>query len=366
MSHDLPPAELLHGHGAGNPLKPFLIPVGATLLLTAVGGVLACSEKALKAGAGSALLDFMVGWVAYFVVCSVAALIVSALCGGIGAALGKPFIRWFSRSYLVSAVLFSVLPSVLILVLKDKGAASQSGVATGPKRDAGERTMPSSSDERQYEKRNVASSSLLGPPSKSPRNEIEDMRQAIQGMKEDARTLRSEFLDVEGQPKASDFKFEEPAAPKNTAEKFTAFTRSVMNDAAVIQQEYLADLNKAGSDTLLDPQRLKDGGYGRAKGIISRMRSAVDLAEKKTGELLQSLPTRAAGLNFDPAMEAEVLAGIRRGLDKVLPVVDDVRRLERDSIDQLESLIILLEAGRWEHDGSQYIFERGQGRGPVQ
>jgi hypothetical protein len=96
----------------------------------------------------------------------------------------------------------------------------------------------------------------------------------------------------------------------------------------------------------------------RTLPIISQAEQLVDEYEARYMGLLDGLDERIRQLDIPPDAKRSMSMGLARGMDKARPVIQEQWQIERQVVDEVKGVAVLLRDPRtWEMDGDMVLFE---------
>lgn len=137
------------------------------------------------------------------------------------------------------------------------------------------------------------------------------------------------------------------------------FATRVLNSQIEMRNAYMAELQRAGWDTILDPKRLAaDASMEQSNRIVDEARSAAArLCREMRPRSEATARVVAAELNLPESTKRELLAGFLQATEEMAPTSDELCRLELAILEEIAGAVSVF--GRdpdWQLDGEQYVF----------
>lgn len=317
------PANYPYAPGHYEPAPPvepprfWLTPARAFLISLLIGGLVLFLKPTPNIGpAGSALsVSYHIGAISGTLLGPLLfAAIFGLLIAGIAALFSKPFSRTFPRFFALLIVTFATLNLL--------GSLVTAGTA------------------KRLSKKQEA-------------------QQFASDLERDLGRFIESTQDADGTPRESDFRLE--ATPGRTEmERARNILVSYMNDMATLQNEYLASLDKAGLNRLLQPDRLaKDADYKESRKIIEDSKAVATDFTKKARATVTGMPKRIKSAPGPEREKQEFLKGYQESIDRNLPIFDEIWELEIKSVDHFSTIIDIFEDahGTWTTQDDMFVFE---------
>jgi hypothetical protein len=293
------------------PARAFLFSLllgGVALLLKQGGSLLPSDSSASIAYDIGAMFGFLLGPL-------VIAAIFALLIAGIAALFSKPFSRTFPRFFALLIIAFATLNLVGSLIT-------------------------------------VGTSKRLAKK--------EEARQFASDLERDLGQFIESTQDADGIPRESNFHLETTPG-RNEMERARNLIASYLNDMAALQNEYLASLDKAGLNSLLDPNRLaKDTDYKESRKIIEDSKACAIAYTKKARAAVNSMPKRVKNAPGPEREKKEFLKGYEESVKRSMPLFEEVWDLEVKSVDYFTTIIDIFEEahGSWSTQDETFMFEQ--------
>jgi len=184
---------------------------------------------------------------------------------------------------------------------------------------------------------------------------------AVEQLEKDVHKIFDEGNIPTSTPLASSPKVEEKPLGDNETQQFLALMREFFNDLSTTQKDYEAALEKAGLDSLFDPDRMAaDQGFVNSRRILSNSNEAVEIYRNQAIQLFADFPKKLDNYNLSQLTKETFIDGYRRGIEKSGPLIKESWDLEVQCVDIMEQLLNHLETNRarWSASDGLYLFER--------
>lgn len=129
-------------------------------------------------------------------------------------------------------------------------------------------------------------------------------------------------------------------------------------DRMVAQRnDYLREIHAIDLDSILDVPRINRDVLYANKVRINNARDIVNKYENMAYDLFQDIGKQIASLNISSSSKKEFISGFEKGISKSKFQLSKQWELERQTLDQLENIVLLLAASfYWEVEGDKLIF----------
>lgn len=184
-------------------------------------------------------------------------------------------------------------------------------------------------------------------------------KEVLQGMATDIEKMMGEMRDENGLPKESDYRLKTGNTATTDPERMREVFNGFINDLASLQNQYLRDLDKAGLQQLMDPDRIrKDTSFEQTRKILGDCRELANNVRAKGLEYLETFPKRLDGQNFSEKMKQEIREGYADGKKASLAKFTEMWDLELSTMDQMEAACEHLSKTReaWSAQDGQLVF----------
>lgn len=196
----------------------------------------------------------------------------------------------------------------------------------------------------------------LGAP-RVTRQQANDM---MDGLKDDLNKLNEAMIGEDGLPQKADVTFE-TKTPTNEAEKMRAAIQGYFKDMVAQQNNYLEELNKAGLEVLLSADRIsKKDGFEESYKMLADIRLVVKRNKDKAHQLIVGMPERIDQMDVAAATKASMKMGFNKNLGNTLPMFEENWKIETDIIELFADAIDLVRETQphWEVQNGQFMFEK--------
>ena len=126
-----------------------------------------------------------------------------------------------------------------------------------------------------------------------------------------------------------------------------------------ITQTYKTELNAIDLSSILNGEKLnKNTYYKESKEKIAKAKAALDNYRKSSTDFIRSTRLEINALSISESDKQKALVGFDRALADTMPQLDNMWSLEKQSLDELENIVLLLANSKgWQADGKQILFE---------
>lgn len=267
----------------------------------------------------------------------VIAMVVALIAVGIRAALRAPFApALVARTYTVCAMLVAVLLLLGPLALSSHSTRLAHGLGLGPG------TW------------NPAASTWDHGEGKRARETLTQLQDDFKRM-QDATALPTE----PGQSKPP-LQFSSEIQGNEMFDELARLVREMMTEMTAVQQDYLAELERAGVSRLLSAQRIaEDSGLAESRTILTAVRKATQEYKSGAERVLNGFSRKIDATSFDAAAKANMMRHYEQGMVKARPHLQETMELEVQTVEVMGSILQLLESRRayWQAVDGQFIFE---------
>jgi hypothetical protein len=184
---------------------------------------------------------------------------------------------------------------------------------------------------------------------------------AVEQLEKDVHKIFDEANNPTSTPLAASPKVEEKPKAENETQQFLALMREFFNDLSTTQKDYLAALEKAGLDSLFDPERMAaDQGFVNSRRVLSNSREAVEIYRNQAIKLFADFPKKLDNYKLSPLTKETFIDGYRRGIEKSGPLIKESWDLEVQCVGVMEQMLKHLETtrSRWVDSDGLFLFER--------
>lgn len=252
------------------------------------------------------------------------AAVISAAIAGVAHLLKKPFALMFLRAF-TWVVVAASLPQLV-------GSIGLAGIAPLVKQQKAR-------EEQDRAARQAYSATLAT---------LEDSAKAI--------AAAAEIAGASSRPLTAT---EEGANPVAESKEISTIISGFAQDAIAARKEYEQALQKAGIGTLLDGDRMaKDTNFTETLAILMKVRSAAKRNREQFNSLMASLPKRVDGLELSDATQQSLLAGLEKGFQKSMPLMQEGLDLEDKVVDLFEKVVdhLIATKGNWRSSNGMFMF----------
>lgn len=140
--------------------------------------------------------------------------------------------------------------------------------------------------------------------------------------------------------------------------EMTRFIKESVDLTMAQKRDYELELEAIGWSSILDVQRINhDTALFESRVMIKRAKAIINKYEKISANYLHEGKARINTLNMSDAMKAEAFAGFEEGVIESAPKRDEIWRLEKQVVLQIENIFLLLaDRQKWVVGGGRILF----------
>lgn len=208
---------------------------------------------------------------------------------------------------------------------------------------------------------NLMSTSLRGRNLASIERSNQRDAESIDDVQENMNEMQDMLYDEDGMPKTTVKRFRVQKNPKTTGQIAAAITNSYYNDMLDLQNGYIAALNEAGIESLLEPSRIiEDEDFSESDEMLKAIAEAAETFSEKQKTMVKGFPNRVAKYKLSASQQRAFMKGAGDGISKAVDVQEKNWSLEKKSIAKMAEMIDVLRSskGYWELQDGNFAFER--------
>lgn len=208
---------------------------------------------------------------------------------------------------------------------------------------------------------NLVSTSLRGRNLASIERSNQRDAESIDDVQENMNEMQDMLYDEDGMPKTTVKRFRVQKNPKTTGQIAVAITNSYYNDMLDLQNGYIAALDEAGIESLLEPSRIiEDEDFSESDEMLKAIAEAAETFSEKQKTMVKGFPNRVAKYKLSASQQRAFMKGAGDGISKAVDVQEKNWSLEKKSIGKMAEMIDVLRSskGYWELQDGNFAFER--------
>ena len=185
-------------------------------------------------------------------------------------------------------------------------------------------------------------------------------KQAVQSlsyMQREMNRVSSAAIDSGGLPVRIDRSSTRQERSSGEYGEFERVFDDFMDRMVEQRNDYLREIHAIDLDSILDFTRIKRDALYANKVKVNDARAIVNKYENMAYDLFQDIGEQISSLNISRSSKDEFMSGYEKGISQSKTQLSKQWELERQTLDQLENIVLLLAASYdWEVDGDQLIF----------
>lgn len=181
-------------------------------------------------------------------------------------------------------------------------------------------------------------------------------------MQEDMRSAWTTLRDSNGKGQAPSLdRSPSTASTGSEYEQIRALMQAFYQDLITLQNEYVQELNAAGINELLKPDRIStDRDFIESQRMLGTIREVVQRYKKRAEDEMARFPERINNASFSSSIKDSMLSGFQRGQANASTKFREVWKLEISIVERAAEMLGHLRntKGLWTVQNGMFIFDR--------